>query len=96
MGSGVSTAAWCSKAIVLDPALDSFFPNPTNSKERITMKNRHPFVPRFAAAVPACGLILSLLPALAAAQDRSGKPSLTGNGLPEMPMTSPVENSLAY
>ena len=59
------------------------------------MKNRHPFVPQFVTVLLASGLIAILLPGFAAAQEGAGKPLVTGKGLPEMPMTAPVENSLA-
>ena len=60
------------------------------------MKNRHRFICHSSAAVLACGLILSLPPALALAQEQPGKPPVPRNGLPAMPMTSPVENALAH
>ena len=60
------------------------------------MKNRHPFMHQSSAFLLACGLIAALLLGFAAAQERAGKPPVTGKGLPEMPMTSPVENSLAH
>jgi hypothetical protein len=60
------------------------------------MKNQKQFVPQFAAVVLACGLILSLLPGFAAAQDGADKPPSIRKGLPKMPMTAPPENSLAY
>ena len=60
------------------------------------MKNRHRFICHSSAAVLACGLILSLPPALALAQEQPGKPPVTRNGLSAMPMTSPVENALAH
>ncbi len=48
------------------------------------------------AVLLACGLIVSLLPGFAAAQDGFDKPSFTGKGLPAMPMIAPLENALAY
>jgi len=60
------------------------------------MKNRHPFVRQFAAAVLACGFFVSLTLRSAAAQEGAGKPTSTGRVLPDMPMTSPVENALAH
>jgi hypothetical protein len=56
------------------------------------MSNRNRLLPQFAAALLACRLIASLLPAQTAAQDGSDKPPTTGNGLPAMPMTAPPEN----
>jgi hypothetical protein len=60
------------------------------------MSNRNQFLPQFAAVFLACGLLSSLLLGFAAAQEEAGKPLVTGNELPEMPMTSPVENALAH
>ena len=60
------------------------------------MKNRRQFVPQFAAILLTCGLIIGLLPGFAGAQDGSEKLPLTGKSLPDMPMKSPPENSLAY
>jgi hypothetical protein len=75
------------------------------------MSNRRQFVHQTAAALLVCGFIASLLPGFPAAQDSSDKPPVQGRadsptsgqaaipgggGLPEMPMTAPVENSLAY
>lgn len=60
------------------------------------MKTQNQFIHHSSAAVLACGLILGLLPGCAAPQERAGKSPVTEKGLPEMPMTAPVENSLAY
>ena len=48
------------------------------------------------AVLLAGGLIVSLLPGFATAQDGFDKPSFTGKGLPAMPMIAPPENALAY
>jgi hypothetical protein len=74
-----------SKTIVLVPAPDPFFPDPTSWKERCAMSNRNQFLPQFAAVLVACGLIPSLLPGFAAAQDGAGKPLVTGKGSPTCP-----------
>lgn len=60
------------------------------------MKKQNPFVHGSSAAVLACGVITGLLPGFAGAQDGAERTPSTGKGLPEMPMTAPVENSLAY
>ena len=60
------------------------------------MKSRNQFIHLSSAAVLACGLIASMMHGFAAAQEGSGKPSSTGNGLLEMPMKALHENSLAH
>jgi hypothetical protein len=60
------------------------------------MKKQNQFIHHSYAAVLACGLIASLPPGLAAAQEGVDQPPVTEIGLPDMPMTAPVENSLAY
>ena len=69
---------------------------PAIRSEKNPMSNRNQFASQFAAAVVACGLFASLLPGFAAAHERAGEPSSTGNDLPEMPMQAPVENALAH
>jgi hypothetical protein len=60
------------------------------------MPNQNQFVRQTAAVLLACGLIASLLPVFAAAQDGPDKPPSPGKGIPEMPMNAPLEHSLAH
>jgi hypothetical protein len=75
------------------------------------MSNQCQFIRQTAAVLLACGLVASLLPSSAAAQDAShispvkGRPDISisrqvsipgERSLPDMPMTAPPENSLAY